>query len=55
MWHTVVVPRGGGDYICLSDGSEVWLNSETKISYPVYFTGDLRGDISEWRGLFQSS
>ena len=42
MWHTVVVPRGGEYYICLSDGSEVWLNSETKISYPVYFTGDLR-------------
>ena len=40
--HRVVVPRGGEYYIRLNDGTEVWLNSETEISYPVHFAGNRR-------------
>jgi ferric-dicitrate binding protein FerR (iron transport regulator) len=28
--------------VTLSDGTEVWLNSGSKLSYPQYFTGDIR-------------
>ncbi|WP_175545808.1 FecR family protein [Sinomicrobium oceani] len=36
-FHTLTVPRGGQYAMTLSDGSRIWLNSESKISYPVTF------------------
>ncbi len=36
-FHYLTVPRGGQFYLELSDGSEVWLNSDTKLKYPVTF------------------
>ncbi len=33
----LTVPRGGQFFVQLSDGTEVWLNSETKLKYPVNF------------------
>lgn len=40
--HTLVIPRGGEYSICLPDGTEVWLNSDSYLNYPVRFTGDTR-------------
>lgn len=40
--HTLLVPRGGEYLLTLADGSRVWVNSETELSYPVNFTGDNR-------------
>ena len=40
--HTLKVPRGGEYFLTLADGTEVWLNAETEIRYPVQFTGDKR-------------
>jgi transmembrane sensor len=37
--NTVTVPRGGQYSIKLPDGTMVWLNSASSISYPVAFTG----------------
>ncbi|MFD2827084.1 FecR family protein [Leeuwenhoekiella polynyae] len=37
-FNTLAVPRGGQFHIKLSDGSEVWLNSDSKIKYPVQFS-----------------
>lgn len=34
VYHTLVVPRGGEYKIVMSDGTEIWLNSETKLRYP---------------------
>jgi ferric-dicitrate binding protein FerR (iron transport regulator) len=37
--NTVVVPRGVQFFVVLVDGSKVWLNSDTKISFPSSFQG----------------
>jgi len=38
-YNTLIVPRGGLYKIQLADGSEVWLNAETRLRYPVHFNG----------------
>ncbi|GAA3638840.1 FecR family protein [Flavivirga jejuensis] len=38
-YHYLTVPRGGQFNIKLSDGTQVWLNSESQLKYPVAFTG----------------
>ncbi|WP_068472918.1 FecR family protein [Saccharicrinis aurantiacus] len=41
-FNTLMIPRGGEFYLELSDGTKVWLNSETKLKYPVAFVNDQR-------------
>jgi len=36
-YNTLEVPRGGEYQLVLSDGTKVWLNSETTLHYPVHF------------------
>lgn len=36
-YHYLTIPRGGEYHLKLADGTEVWLNSETKIKYPTSF------------------
>lgn len=40
--HILKVPRGGEYKITLEDGTEVWMNSASELSYPVHFTGQER-------------
>ena len=40
--HTLIIPRGGEYRVKLSDGTIVWLNSETEFCYPVNFTDSIR-------------
>ena len=40
--HTLTTPRCGAYQLRLADGTQVWLNAETEIRYPVQFTGDKR-------------
>jgi len=42
-YNYLTIPRGGQFSIKLSDGTQVWLNSETKLKFPVAFVeGELR-------------
>ena len=41
-YNTLIVPRGGEYFLTLSDGTKVWLNSETELRFPVCFTGATR-------------
>jgi hypothetical protein len=41
-YHTIYVPKGGEYELALTDGSKVFLNSETKIVFPSRFEGDIR-------------
>ncbi|NGM60822.1 DUF4974 domain-containing protein [Sphingobacterium sp. SGG-5] len=40
--HTIITPKGRQYHIVLSDGTKVWLNSATTITFPAHFKGDLR-------------
>lgn len=43
LYNEISVPRGAGHYkVVLSDGSMVWLNSDSHIKYPISFSKDER-------------
>lgn len=41
-YNTLIVGRGEEYQLALADGTEVWLNSESSLRYPVQFTGKNR-------------
>ncbi len=41
-YNTLIVPRGGEFSLELADGTRVWLNAESRLRYPVVFTGKER-------------
>ncbi|MDN5285850.1 MAG: hypothetical protein JWR38_2124 [Mucilaginibacter sp.] len=40
--NTITTPRGGQYQLVLNDGSKVWLNSASSLSFPAVFTGKTR-------------
>lgn len=40
--HLLQIPRGAEYMLVLSDGTKVWLNAETELSYPSFFSGESR-------------
>lgn len=51
--HTLKIPRGGEFQLCLSDGTRVYVNSESEVKYPVVFTGNTREIILSGEAYFQ--
>lgn len=51
-YNRITVPRGGEYVLTLSDGSVVWLNSESSLYYPIVFTGDTREVTLTGEGFF---
>ncbi|MEN8230483.1 MAG: FecR domain-containing protein [Bacteroidota bacterium] len=41
-YNTLKIPRGGEYQLTLSDGTDIWLNSESEVKYPVSFSGGER-------------
>lgn len=41
-YNTLSIPRGGEYHLILSDGTSVWLNSETELCFPMQFKGASR-------------
>ena len=44
-FNYLTIPRGGQFHLVLSDGTKVWLNSETQLKYPVAFTDGVTRQI----------
>ena len=42
VYNTITVPRGGEYQLTLADGTQVWLNAETELKYPVAFADEVR-------------
>ncbi len=42
IYNRIRVPRGGEFYIKLGDGTEVWINSDSELEYPLNFAADTR-------------
>lgn len=42
VYNTVTTPRGGQYHLVLSDGTDIWLNAASSITYPAKFSGKNR-------------
>lgn len=42
QYHTLRVPRGGEYRLVLPDGTRVWVNSDSELSFPTRFSGNKR-------------
>ena len=52
-YHTLMVPAGQYAQLTLSDGSEIWLNASSKLTYPEKFTSRAREIRLEGEGMFK--
>lgn len=53
IYHKLEIPRGAEYLLTLADGSQVWLNSESMIHYPVQFNSEKREVYIEGEAFFK--
>ena len=53
VWQTISTPPGLKSQTRLPDGTKVWLNSDSRLSYPSCFTGDERNVKLEGEAYFE--
>jgi transmembrane sensor len=51
--NTIQTPRGGQYEVILADGTKVWLNSASSMSYPTTFTGNNRQVVLKGEAYFE--
>lgn len=51
--NTITVPRGGNYKVTLPDGTLVWLNSASSLTYPLEFTGKYRNVELQGEAYFE--
>lgn len=52
-YNTILVPRGKKFQLTLEDGTRVWLNADSKLRFPVKFSGNAREVEMEGEGYFE--
>lgn len=53
IFNELIVPLAGECYITLDDGSRVWINSGSRLKYPVKFLGEKRKVFLEGEAYFE--
>ena len=53
MYNQLIVPRGGEYFLTLSDGTEVCMNADSRLKFPVNFKGDTREVELEGEAYFK--
>lgn len=51
-YNELVVPVGGECHVLLDDGTEVWLNADSKLKYPIVFSGESREVVLSGEAYF---
>jgi len=52
-WSTLSIPRGKDYFVELPDGTEVWLNAGSKLSFPDFFANNVRKVELEGEAFFK--
>jgi len=52
-YHTLKIPKGGEYFLTLSDGTKVWLNSDTEIKFPSIFVENERRVYLKGEAFFE--
>lgn len=53
LLNELVIPAGGECHVRLEDGTVVWLNADSKLTYPVAFVGEERKVVLEGEAYFE--
>ena len=53
MYNTITTPRGGQYQLELADGTDVWLNSASSLTFPTVFRGKERRIELKGEGYFE--